>query len=159
MRTNQKTLETFEDTKEKALRLLEFRNHSEKELSDKLARLGATRENVEKTIDFLKNYSLINDKSYAEALSRDLQNLKGYGKNRIRSELYSKGIDSSTADSILEELDDNDLDLLTEKIRKRLNGNFERKSLDRVTRYFINKGYSFDEIRGCIERIKQESEN
>ena len=158
MRTNQKPRETFEAAKEKALRLLEFRNHSEKELSDKLLRLGASSENIEKTMVFLKNYGFINDEAYAGALSRDLQKLKGYGKNRIKSELYSKGIDRSIIDSVTEELDDNDLELLTERIKKRLNGDFERKSLDRTTRYFINRGYSFDEIKSCIERIRQADE-
>lgn len=159
MRDNQKSLETFEDTKEKALRLLEFRNHSQKELSDKLMRLGASRENIEQTVEFLKNYRLINDEAYAEALANDLQRLKGYGKNRIRSELYSKGIDRAITEVVLEELEDNDLDMLTEKIKKRLNGDFERKSRDRVTRYFINKGYSIDEIKSCIEKITQNYED
>lgn len=159
MMRNQKQLDTFEDTKEKALRLLEFRNHSEKELTDKLARLGASSENIEKTVEFLINYRLINDENYAEALARDLQRLKGYGKNRIKSELYAKGIDGAIIDTVLEELDDNDLDLLTEKLQKRLNGDFEKKSRDRVTRYFVNKGYSFDEIRSCMDRIMQLNEN
>lgn len=159
MMRNKKQLDTFEDTKEKALRLLEFRNHSEKELTDKLARLGASSENIERTVEFLNGYKLINDENYAEAFARDLHHLKGYGKNRIRSELYAKGIDGAIIDTVLEELDDNDLDLLTEKIKKRLNGDFEKKSRDRVTRYFVNKGYSFDEIRSCIEKTVQSDEN
>ena len=153
MRNNKKPLETFEDTKEKALRLLEFRNHSKKELTDKLMRLGATGENIERTIEFLSEYKLINDEAYAEALARDLQHLKGYGKNRIRQELYLKGIDGGITDAVLEELEDNDLELLSDKIKKRLNGDFERKSRDRVTRYFIGKGYSIDEIKSCIDGI------
>lgn len=42
MRYNREKKElTFDEAKDKALRLLEFRSHSERELSDKLKRAGA----------------------------------------------------------------------------------------------------------------------
>ena len=46
----------FDEAKEKALRLLEFRSHSEKELSDKLRRAGARVEDIEEILDFCRNY-------------------------------------------------------------------------------------------------------
>ena len=47
-----KKIENYEQTKDRALRLLEFRAHSEKELYDKLRRDGADPEDIEKTLDF-----------------------------------------------------------------------------------------------------------
>ena len=79
--------------KEKALRLLEFRSHSEKELRDKLLRAGAKAEDLPEIFDFLREYSFINDAEYAKKIARDLQNLNKYGIRRIRDELKSRGIE------------------------------------------------------------------
>jgi len=49
MRYNREKKElTFDEAKDKALRLLEFRSHSERELSDKLKRAGAKEEDIDK---------------------------------------------------------------------------------------------------------------
>ena len=85
---------TFDETKDKALRLLEFRSHSEKELSDKLKRAGAKEFDIEEVLEFCRNYGFVNDRQYALSKARDLKKLKKYGKQRIKSELYSKGIPS-----------------------------------------------------------------
>lgn len=158
MRKPQKPLESYEDTKEKALRLLEFRSHSEGELKKKLSLSGANNENIEKTIGFLREYHLVNDKSYAESLAHDLQNIKGYGKNRIKNELISRGISSYLAEEVLLNLDENDTERLREQIRKRLKGNFDKKNKDKAVRYFSYRGYSFEEIRSCINSIEEEEQ-
>ena len=48
MRYNREKKElTFDEAKDKALRLLEFRSHSERELSDKLKIAGAKEEDID----------------------------------------------------------------------------------------------------------------
>ena len=137
MRKPPKPLEGYEQTKEKALRLLEFRNHAEKEIERKLAAAGASEENISKTIDFLREYHLVDDEQYAKSLAHDLQHIKGYGKNRIRSELSARGIARNIIDEVLENLEDTDTKRLCERIEKRLKGNFDKKNTDKVIRYFI----------------------
>lgn len=154
MKKNQKSPVNYEETKEKALRLLEFRNHSEKELLRKLTSVGADRQDIEKTMDFLKEYHLVNDREYARSLAVDLQNLKKYGKFRIKSELFAKGIDTEIVEEIMAELPDDDENGLTDLVKKRLKGDFDRKNKDRVIRYFIYRGYSADEIRRCIDVLE-----
>lgn len=145
----------FSQTKEKALRLLEFRNHSEGELRQKLKIAGALEEDIEKVIEFLKEYNLINDKEYAKRLALDLKNLKKYGERRIRSELMSKGISSEFVEEAISELPEFDEDVLVQLVEKRLKGDFEKKNKDRVLRYFLSRGYSFDEIKKAIEKIEE----
>ena len=43
-------------------------------------------------------------------------------------------------------------------VRKKLAGNFERKSIDRTIRYFIYRGYEISDIKSCIERIEGETD-
>ena len=57
----QKTIENYEQAKDKALRLLTFRAHSEYELRNKLKTAGAKDEDIERTLDFCRRYNFVND--------------------------------------------------------------------------------------------------
>lgn len=148
----------FNQAKEKALRYLEFRSHSEKELSDKLKRAGAKEHDIESVLEFLKSYNFINDHSFAEKYAHDLIVLKKFGKNRVKLELSKKGIASDIICEILENFDLEIEDILTPLVSKKLAGDFQKKSIDRCIRYFLYKGYSYDEIKTSIDKIKTEEE-
>ncbi len=154
MRKYEKKELDFSGAKEKALRLLEFRNHSSGELKKKLKIAGASDEDIEKVIGFLEQYSLIDDREYAKRLALDLKNLKKYGERRIRSELLSRGINSEFIEEAISELPEFEEDELILLVEKRLKGDFEKKNKERVLRYFIGRGYSFDEIKKAIEKIE-----
>ena len=154
MRYNNEQKElTFEQTKDKALRLLEFRAHSERELTDKLKRAGAKDNDIEEVLEFCRNYGFVNDRSFAVKKARDLKNLKRYGIRRIKSELYSKGIAAEYIEEAVAELDD-DEEMLIPLVEKKLGGNFEKKNVDKCIRYFIYRGYSFSDIKNCIDKLK-----
>lgn len=146
----------YDETKEKALRLLEFRSHSEKELADKLKRAGSVDEDIEKVLDFCREYGFVNDEQYAARKAHDLQSLKKYGRQRIVMELRQKGIAEEFIDSALLDLEESEEDILYPLVQKRLGGNFEKKSIDKCIRYFIYRGYSFRDIKSCVERVKTE---
>jgi len=149
----------YNGAKEKALRLLEFRSHSERELRDKLRRAGAEDDAIEQVLEFCRHYGLVNDADYAVRKARDLKQLKKYGKRRIEQELYAKGISRDNIAAAIDELDFDDTeDVLYPLVKKRLRGDFERKSIDRTLRYFIYRGYDLNDIKGCIERIKGETD-
>lgn len=150
---NNKSKPTKEDVKEKALRVLEFRNHSEHELREKLYRFGGEEEDINFAIEFCKEYGFLNDEHYAAALARDLSNLKKYGKHRIKTELLKRGIDSLYIESALSEIEDSD-DVLTSLVSKKLKGSFEKKDIERTIRYFIYCGYNLTDIKHAIERLK-----
>lgn len=148
----------FEQAKEKALRLLEFRSHSEKELSDKLKHAGAKLEDIEEILEFCRRYGFVNDKVYAQRKAKDLQHLKKYGKRRIEQELYAKGISPENIAQAVTELDFDDTeDTLYPLVKKKLSSNFEKKSIDRCIRYFIYRGYEISDIKSCIEKVKGEA--
>ena len=147
---------TAQQAREKALRLLEFRSHSEKELSDKLVRAGAKRDDLPPIIEFLKEYGFLNDADYAKGLARDMQNLKKLGKRRISQELRAKGISSEALEDALCELSDEEEDALFPLVEKKLGGDFDKKNVDRAIRYFLYRGYGFDDIKACIDRLKSD---
>lgn len=49
-------------------------------------------------------------------------------------------------------------DVLLPMVRRKLNGDLERKSIDRCIRYFIYRGYDIGDIKTCIDIIKGESD-
>ena len=147
----------YEQAKDKALRLLTFRAHSQKELSDKLLRAGAQAEDIEKILSFCREYKFVDDRQYAIRKARDLLHLKKFGKRRIISELYAKGISPDLIDEAVSELEF-DQDELLGLVRRKLSGNFEQKSVDRCIRYFLYRGYDIYEIKRQIEILKGEAD-
>ena len=151
-------LNTYEQVKEKTLRLLEFRSHAEGELKMKLRRLGAKEEHIEEAIAFCKEYGFVNDEDYAFRKAKDLYNLKKYGSHRIMQELRAKGIASHIAEAAISEIEFKE-DELRPLIEKKLKGDFDKKNIDRCIRYFIYRGYDFAKIKQCIEEIKGEADD
>ncbi len=155
----QQILDTYEKVKEKALRLLEFRSHSESELRQKLRHAGATDEHIEDTLEFCRRYGFVNDKSYAQRKAADLINLKKYGLRRVRSELKAKGIASEIIDEVMLDIDaENEPDVLEELVEKRLRGDFSDKNAERCIRYFVYRGYDIYDIRNAMQTVKERSD-
>lgn len=84
------------------LRLLARREHSRRELLDKLASRGFERDEVNPVIDALTEQNWQNDERYAECYVRDRIG-KGYGPIRIAYELQQRGISDTDLDAQAEE--------------------------------------------------------
>lgn len=143
----------FAGAKEKALRLLEFRAHSEAELAQKLRRAGAEPEHIDAVLEFLREYHFVDDRIYAERLAADLANLKKFGRHRIMAELSRKGIARDICNDVIDELELDEEEMLLPLMEKKLGGDFDRKSRDRAFRYFAARGYSFDDIKRAFDEI------
>ncbi len=151
-----KPLLTYEAVKEKALRLLEFRSHSEFELKNKLRMAGAVDEHIDEVMEFCRQYGFVNDESYATHKANDLINLKKFGTRRVRNELKAKGISDYIIDNVMESLDkDNEKDTLIPLVSKKLRGDFSDKNKDKCLRYFIYRGYDLYDIKNAIALVEE----
>ncbi len=148
----------FHKAKDKALKLLAFRAHSEYEIKDKLRHANTPDEIIEGVLDFLREYNLVDDRTYAERLAKDLANVKRYAKHRIMAELSRKGIARDIAYDVLSELETDELEMLLPQMEKKLGGDFSQKSRDRAFRYFAARGYSFDDIKSAFDSVKNDCE-
>ena len=155
----QQILDTYDKVKEKALRLLEFRSHSEFELKEKLRRGGACDEHIEDTLDFCRRYGFVNDHTYAERKAHDLIQLKKYGLRRVRSELKVKGINDAIIEDVMSALDpDIECDALTGLVEKKLRGDFSDKNAEKCIRYFIYRGSDIYDIKDAMRTVKERSD-
>ena len=148
---------SFDEVKDKALNLLSFRMHSEAELRNKLKMRGAQNEHIDMTMDFLKECGFIDDYAFAERYAEELYLNKKYGLNRIKSELFKRGIDSGIISEILEDMEF-DRDQLYSLAEAKLGGDFSKKNIDKTVRYFTYRGYGISDILSCIDEIKSNYE-
>ncbi len=136
--------------KEKALYLLEYRDHTKKELTEKIARTAASREAAEAAVDRMEELGLIDDDSYGRRYARELFVRKKYGPLRVRQELRQKGIDPELISELLEEYDDPEA--FTERIGEILEREYcgwreDEKVKRRAFSALQRMGYSYEHIR------------
>ncbi len=142
----------YRRAKEKALYILSGRNHSKKELEQKIART-TSREAAQKACDQMEDLGLINDESFAKMYARELFVRKKYGKIRVKQEMRLKGIDKELIDQVLEEYEQDDT---SEKILEILEKKYSRyKEDEKVKRRAIaalqRMGYNWEEIRTAVD--------
>lgn len=89
--------------REGALRLLARREHSRRELEQKLARRGWEEALIASCLDELALAGLQSDERFAESFARARID-RAYGPLRIRAELAQRGIDRSLAQAVLRTL-------------------------------------------------------
>lgn len=156
----QKPLTTYEEVKEKALRLLEYRAHSEYELEFKLRHAQACDEHIEEALDFCRRYGFVNDNAYAQRKASDLINLKKYGVRRVKSELKAKGISDTIIDEVLSDIDtDAESETLAKLVERKLRSDFSDKNKDKCIRYFIYRGYDLYDIKNAINICAERSDD
>lgn len=145
---------TYEETKNKALSLLSFAANTEHDLFRKLVQKGADEDDARRVIDFCREYGLVCDRDYALRKTKDLVNLKQYGKRRIRTELKAKGISDDDVEFALSSVEISE-DVPEDILKKKLGGDFSKKNIDKVIRYFIGRGYDLYSIKQSVERISE----
>jgi len=140
--------------KNKALKFLSYRQRSEKEVVDKLKKEGFSQEIIDKTVEFLKGYNLIDDLNFAKNFVMDKSNINKYGPERIKYELYMKGIPESIINKSLEYYDD-EYSVALELARKKINSykNDNKSAIYRKLGGFLQRrGFSYE----CILKVLRE---
>ncbi len=140
------------DCREQALKFLSFSDRTEKEMRARLERNGYSKEDIEDTLAFLKDYNYIDDERYARKYASDSVRLKGHGPGRIRAELARKGIGRDIVDKALEEMGADPREQLEAIMDRRFDGAdlSSAKERNRIFGYFARRGYSPHDIWGVI---------
>ena len=141
--------------RERALYLLESREHSYKELYDKLLK-NYSEETAAAVCDDLLDRGLIDDRRFAENMVSSLVKRK-YGIMRIRRELYERGVDRDIISEVTGDMDtegpENALDSL---IRQKYTAKLADGETDKVKNALARRGYTYAQIRDAIERAKED---
>ncbi|MBQ1995379.1 MAG: regulatory protein RecX, partial [Clostridia bacterium] len=140
-----------------AVSLLSRREHTIKEITEKLKRKGYGQF-CEKVTDRLVSEGYLSDERFAKLYVRELINLKGYGIRRIRDELYRKGISREIAEDAMNEAEmpENRLkELVEKKYMRYLN---DEKGVQKTINALLRSGYSYGEIKDALREIADEND-
>lgn len=141
--------------KEKALWLISYRDHSKKELADKIKRT-CDEKSADKAVERMEELGLVNDESYALHYAQKLIFTKHMSKNAVVYELARKGIDKELAAEILDEIEVDSSEQIRIIIDKKYKNISDEKIRRRAVAALQRLGYRWDEIKGVIEEYAED---
>ena len=140
--------------RERAVRIVSSAAVSEKMLEQKLVHRGESPEDARAAATWLKELGAVDDRDMARRVVENSIR-KGYGKNRIRGELYAKGVPREYWDEALADLPDfsNAIDdFLERRFRTRpVNDREIKKAADALAR----RGHSWENISAALRRMEE----
>lgn len=135
----------------KGLDLLATREHSRREIIDKLTQRGYDRELAAETADRLSEYGYLSDERFASLFARELKERKKLGKVRIRQELLRKGIDRDIIENVLSETEENPVKEICEILeRKYPHFSEDEKNRNRAINALLRYGYRIHDIKNAM---------
>jgi regulatory protein len=143
--------------KETSLRIITRSYKTELEMKNRLIEKGYNIKEIDRTIDFLKEYNFINDKDYIAMYLKDKINNRGIDK--IKYELIRKGI---SEEDIGEAINNADCEKEAEaayniglkKYRQLItkeDNSFKIKS--KLANHLMSKGYNYSLVKATIDKI------
>lgn len=141
--------------KKRAMHLLERMDRTESQLSEKLRQNGYPDICIEEAIAYVKSYHYIDDTRYAENYVRFHQQKKS--RQRLKMDLYAKGIDKAIIEDVLEKTFSSDEQ---EKIRRLLEkrhfdyGRSDRKEQQKTYQFLMRRGFRSSDILQVMKAEK-----
>lgn len=148
-------LSNLRRAKEKALWLISYRDHSSKELYDKLRR-DYSEDSAQKALERMQELGLINDEAFANRYALELH-AKHQSPSTIRYKLIEKGIDRDTAEEIVESLEIDPAQEISALIEKKYARNLsDEKGVKRTVAALQRAGYRYSDIKSVLSAYIQE---
>lgn len=144
--------------KEKALWLISYRDHSEKELVEKIRRTSSD-EAAQAAVARMNELGLVNDESYARRLFRELtQGSKHLSIRAARYKLMEKGISRELIDLIAEENPVDEYEQVKIILSKKYNDFADDEKLrKRAISALQRKGFDWETIKSAMTEFEEEN--
>jgi len=125
------------------LRLLACREHSQKELLNKLLIKGYDRDEILPVLEDLAQQAWQSDARYAESYARH-RIQKGYGPLSVVYQLRQNGVDAVELESIVQSVASSWMDVLEQVYRKKYNHEtvLDRNEWAKRSRFLLHRGFS-----------------
>ena len=148
------------EIKSSAFRLLARRLHSKKELKNKLAQKKFRKDLIEQILDDLEDKKYLDDVEFAERYASEKISLKKIGVERLKGELFQKGIARDIIDSVISKYDNDPLIMenalvvaqkkMNELSRKKFN---KLQKKQKLYQFLRSKGFQGDVIGNTINLL------
>lgn len=142
--------------KDKAMWLISYRDHSKKELIDKISRTASV-EAATAAAERMEQLGLINDENFAKRYALELINTKLMSPVGCVRKLIEKGIDRELAREVVDSIDVD----ISENIRSILNKKykgciFDEKGRRRAVSGLVRLGYSYSDINSVLREFDED---
>lgn len=137
-----------------ALKLLGLRNHSRKELEQKLLKKGYPADSIEPVLDKLTRQGVLDDQVFAMELIRSRSRRRPAGKLKIGMELRKKGVSDAIISDTLKEYDSESL--CYQAAEKKIGSLHSATEADRKRKlevFLNNRGFAWQEIQTVLKQL------
>lgn len=146
----------FETAYARAIRFIQYRPRSVKEVVTKLKTLHFSENIIEKVVIRLKEDLLLNDETFARdwAEAKALSQL--YGRNKVRRDLILKGINGKTVDLILNEVynTEHELDIAVRWLSKKYAHRHETED-EKLIQALVRHGFDYSISKKALSRFRE----
>lgn len=143
--------EAYQKSHATALRLLARREHSVRELRDKLVARDVADDIIDSLLAELTGSGLLSDRRFAEVYVRGRFE-RGYGPRRIQAELRERGVGGNLVDEMLEAWSGSWLESAREQRGKRFGTGLPEDFVARARqmRFLQRRGFTGEQIRAVF---------
>tara|TARA_B100001113_G_C21008916_1_gene578377 strand:- start:105 stop:566 length:462 start_codon:yes stop_codon:yes gene_type:complete len=141
------------------LKIMDFlsrREHSSKEIYQKMSRKVESKEMLLESIKELERDGLLSDERFAESYFQSRKR-RGFGPLRIKSELIQRGVKENLFYSLEKEIDWSSNALVA--LKKKLNGKVpqETKEILKLKNFLNYRGFEFQDIDKAFSMLDEEN--
>ena len=129
--------------------------HCQYEMLEKMRRWELPDEAQARVMAKLIKERYVDDERYARAFVKDKIRYNKWGRRKVEQALWQKRIDEDIRKRVLDEVDDEEylsiLRPLLKQKRKTIKANSDYELSQKLMRFAVGRGFTFDIIRQCID--------
>ena len=124
-------------------------------MNEKMRRWGLEEEVRQRVTARLVKERYVDDERYARAFVNDKIRYNKWGRRKVQQALWQKHIDDDIQQHVLDDIDDKEyltvLRPLLKQKRKSIKAANEYEMTQKLVRFALGRGFSFDLIRQCMD--------
>ncbi|MCX8053688.1 MAG: recombination regulator RecX [Armatimonadetes bacterium] len=148
--------ETVRKARERALKLIGYRDRSESEIRKRLIGSNFPEDVVEEVVDQLSRSGLLDDLKFSRDWVKSRTASKPMGRTRLAFELRSKGVDAPIVEEVLEALNpeaEYELALSAAEARLRKLNRDDPSTSNKLSSFLQRRGFSWDVIERVLNAL------
>jgi regulatory protein len=150
--------DSLEVAYQQALKFLNYRQRSESEVRKNLESHQVSETNIENILERLKRGGLLNDQQFASTWVENRSEFHPRSKRALTFELRQRGLDQTTIEQALEEVDDEEMAYRAGLKQARKYQSLEWPDFrEKLSTYLLRRGFHYEVISQVVRKIWEEN--
>ena len=143
---------TMKEDEERIRKYCTYQERSSREVRQKMSEIGIRGAEAEKLLESLIDEQYVNDERFTECFIRGKMNTKRWGRMKLQSELFKKGITASLIQQGLSEIDEEQYAQNMEHLIEKWHRSHSAGDRQPLFRFLLSKGYESERIDKITKR-------